>query len=62
MSWDVRVVNYRMYRLDGAGRIDGAEWIDAEDDDEARSKARIQRGPGCFELWQQNRPVERSVR
>lgn len=59
--WGLRV-NYRRYRLDGAGRIDGAEWIEASDDEEALLKARAQRGPGRFELWQRSRLVERSVR
>lgn len=48
---------YRLYRLDGAGRISGAEWIDAADDGEARRKART--GQGRFELWERYRLVER---
>jgi hypothetical protein len=53
------VASYRLYRLDGAGRINAAEWIDASDDHDARSKAREQCGGGRFELWQRQRVVER---
>jgi hypothetical protein len=50
---------YRLYRLDGAGRISGAEWIEAGDDDEARSKARSDCSSGRYELWERYRLVER---
>jgi hypothetical protein len=53
--------NYRLYRLDGTGRISAAEWIDAADDDEARLKASGQSGAGRYELWERNRMVERSA-
>lgn len=57
----VRVLpNYRLYRLDGAGRISGAEWIEAADDDDARAKARADCGAGTYELWERYRLVERS--
>jgi hypothetical protein len=49
---------YRLYRLDGAGRISGAEWIEAADDDEARLKARSQ-SSGRYELWERYRLVRR---
>jgi hypothetical protein len=50
---------YRLYRLDGAGRISSAEWVEAADDEEARSIAR--RDPACprYELWQGPRLVGR---
>ena len=51
---------YRLYRLDGAGRISGAEWIDAADDDDARSRARAEVSSGSYELWERYRLVERS--
>ena len=51
--------NYRLYRLDGAGRILGADWLEAASDDEARSKARDAHGSGSFELWERHRLVER---
>ena len=52
--------NYRIYRLDGAGRISTADWIDAGDDDEALSKAVAQCPSGGFELWQRKRLVHRT--
>ncbi|NUQ18629.1 MAG: hypothetical protein HOP95_09290 [Sphingomonas sp.] len=51
---------YRLYRLDGAGRISGAEWVEAADDDDARSKARSQSSSAGYELWERYRLVERS--
>jgi hypothetical protein len=51
--------SYRLYALDGAGRIAGAEWIDAADDDQARSIARER--SGWFELWDRGRLIERSL-
>ncbi len=52
--------NYRLYRIDGAGRISGAEWVDAADDVEARSKALTQCPSGRYELWERKRLVERA--
>jgi hypothetical protein len=49
---------YRLYRLDGAGRISAAEWVDAADDAEARSKAMLECPSGRFELWQNKRRVD----
>jgi len=57
--WGIRLPTYRLYRLDGAGRISGAEWIEAADDEEARSKSRGQSGSGRYELWERYRLVER---
>jgi hypothetical protein len=51
--------NYRLYRLDGAGKIANAEWIEALEDDEALREARSRAASGSFELWQQNRLVQR---
>ena len=51
---------YRLYQLDGAGRISAAEWIDAADDAEARSKAEAQ-STGRYELWERNRLVHRRL-
>jgi hypothetical protein len=53
------VPSYRLYRLDGAGKITNAEWIEASEDDEARSEARNRSGSASFELWEKNRLVER---
>jgi hypothetical protein len=52
---------YRIYRLDGAGRIRGAEWLDALDDRFALEGARaLADGGGCpggYEVWQRERLV-----
>lgn len=48
---------YRLYRLDGAGRITTGEWIDAGDDAEAVRFARELDGQGKFELWESRRFV-----
>jgi hypothetical protein len=52
--------NYRLYRLDGAGKISTADWVDAVDDAEARAKAAEQCPSGGFELWQRKRLVHRT--
>lgn len=54
-----RLPTYRMYRLDGDGRISGADWIEAADDQAAISDARHQAGHSRFELWEGKRLVER---
>jgi hypothetical protein len=51
--------NYRLYRLDGAGKIASAEWIEADADDEALSEARSRADSSSFELWDKSRLVER---
>jgi len=51
--------NYRLYRLDGTGKIVSAEWIEASGDDDARVQARSRSGSASFELWEKNRLVER---
>jgi hypothetical protein len=53
---------YRLYRLDGAGKIVAAGWIEAADDDEAVREAQSQTtaAGGTFELWERNRLVARS--
>ena len=56
----LRLPSYRLYRLDGAGRISGAEWIEATDDDQARAQARSRPSSGGYELWERYRLVERS--
>jgi hypothetical protein len=51
---------YRLYRLDGAGRINtAAEWLEAADDEQARCKARDLASSGRYELWDRNRLVDR---
>ena len=57
-NWGVRVLpSYRLYRLDGAGKITGADWIAADDDREAERYAREQSPDGRFELWERGRLV-----
>lgn len=51
--------NYRLYRLDGAGKITNAEWIEAPADDDARREAASRAGLTSFELWEKSRLVER---
>lgn len=50
---------YRLYRLDGASKIDSAEWIEAEADEPAVGEARARFPDGGFELWQGQRLVRR---
>jgi hypothetical protein len=49
-----------LYRLDGTSRISAAEWIEADGDEEARSKARAHYAAGRFEVWQSKRLIERA--
>ena len=51
--------NYRLYRLDGLGKIMGAEWVEAPTDDEAQREARSRAQSSSFELWDKQRLVER---
>ena len=51
--------NYRLNRLDGAGKITNAEWIESGSDDAALAEARQRAATGSFELWEKNRLVER---
>jgi hypothetical protein len=53
---------YRLYRLDGAGKIAAADWIEAQDDASATRQAKEQAGSsgGFYELWERNRLVERN--
>ena len=50
---------YRLYRLDGAGKISTAEWIEAVDDDDARLKAQAQLDGARYELWDRQRLIAR---
>lgn len=53
------MANYRLYRLDGAGKISSAEWIEAADDEDAERQARDGNSDGMVELWDRNRLVAR---
>ena len=50
---------YRLYRLDGVGRISGVEWLDALDDRFALEGARAIANAGGCEVWQLARKVGR---
>lgn len=49
--------DYRLYCLDGTGRIASAEWFDARSDDEAIVLVRAKQLPGRCEIWKGNRLV-----
>jgi hypothetical protein len=53
---------YRLYRLDGAGKITAADWIEADDDAGATRQAQEQAASsgGFYELWERNRLVGRN--
>jgi hypothetical protein len=53
------VQTYRLYCLDGMGKVASAEWIEAEDDETAIEAAREMRGGRACELWQNSRLVIR---
>lgn len=54
--------SYRLYRLDGAGKIIGADWIDAEDDEQAIREASTLVDGARYELWDRRRLVTRPPR
>jgi hypothetical protein len=50
--------SYRLYCLDGAGRISLADWIEADTDEQAVASARaMEHGALKCEVWQGNRLV-----
>lgn len=50
---------YRLYRLDGAGSISKAEWLEAVDDDDAVRQVREANFSFASEIWDRNRRVAR---
>jgi len=50
---------YIVYRLDGVGKIRGAQWLDAINDRFALEGARALSGPCGSEVWQLDRRVGR---
>lgn len=50
---------YRHYRLDGAGKIIKAEWVEAECDEDAIRHVRERRLPFPSEIWDRDRHVGR---
>lgn len=55
----VSLTNFRLYRLDGAGKITTAEWLSADDEDHALQLAREMKLPTAVEIWDRNRLVGR---
>jgi len=51
--------DYRLYRLDGAGKIVSAEWLSAADDEDAARQARDGELRSTVEIWDRNRLVVR---
>jgi hypothetical protein len=53
---------YRLYRLDGAGKIVAAGWIEADADEEAVRQAQDESraSGGSYELWERKRLVARN--
>lgn len=55
-----KLASYRLYRIDGAGRISTAEWLDAADDRSASEQvAGLCLEGGTVELWSRDRLVAR---
>ena len=53
------MATYRLYCLDGVGKVASAEWVEADDDEAAMEVAEDRRGGRACELWQGNRLVGR---
>ena len=51
--------SYRLYSLDGAGRIMAADWLKADSDEAAIAAARVRSTALHYELWQGQRFVAR---
>lgn len=50
-------VNYRYYRLDGVGHLEGAEWFEAENDENAIALVSSRHPDDKCEIWQGKRLV-----
>ena len=50
---------YRLYRLDGSGKIDSGEWIEAQAHETALAEAHARFPDGGFELWHGQRLIGR---
>lgn len=48
---------YRLYRLDGSGKIDSGEWIEATAPAAALAEAHARFPDGGFELWHGQRLI-----
>lgn len=49
--------DYRYYCLDGAGHLQGAEWFDAESDEDAIEQISARQPDSKCEIWQGKRLV-----
>ena len=58
-GWGYALRDYRLYRLDGAGKIVSAEWLSAADDEDAARQARDGELSSTVEIWDRNRLVVR---
>jgi hypothetical protein len=54
-----KVAGYRLYGLDGVSKVASADWIEADDDDDAIAAARERHDGRECELWQGRRLVAR---
>jgi hypothetical protein len=54
------VPSYRLYRLDGAGNIVGADWLEAQEDEDALREVHERLDGARFELWDRSRLVSSS--
>lgn len=52
--------SYRLYRLDDAGKIVRADWLEADADEAALRQARDRMDGTPFELWDRNRLISSS--
>lgn len=48
---------YRLYGLDGVGKVVSAEWIDADEDSAAIEAAKTMMDGLRYELWERSRLV-----
>ena len=53
------MANYRLYHLDGAGRIETAKWLSATTDAEAIDEARAHEVRSTIEVWDRDRLIVR---
>ena len=51
------MIDYRLYSLDGNGKIQSAQWLSAADDDDVLAKAEALGLRGVTEIWDHQRFV-----
>jgi hypothetical protein len=51
-----------LYRLDGSGKIDTADWLEAAAEEAAIAEARARFPDGGFELWHRQKLLHRELR